>query len=147
MKKLIAAAILGLFTIIFSMGFNVAVHEAGHYAIAEGYGYEPEMNFNSPINNETNAVEIDAAVAYVSYMSNTSDTTGRDAFIAFAGPFTNILLALAFTVLYIKKPNKHNIPALLLIIVAITSYVAGFSNLMPHGSSDGAILFEYLRNV
>ena len=147
MKRLITLALLGLFTIIFSMGFNIALHELGHYVVADEFGYEPKIHFNSPIDNETNTVEIDAAVAYVSYKSYTADTTRGDAFIAFAGPLVNLILGILFTVLYIYYPRKDQILALILLIFAITSYVAGFSNLYPHGSSDGTIIFEYLRNT
>lgn len=147
MKKVITLAILGLFTIIFSMGFNVVAHETGHYAVANSYGYAPEMHFNSPIDNDSKAFEIDAAVAYVSYTTFTPDTTQRDAFIAAAGPLVNIFLGLFCSIFYLIAPRKDSHWALALLIISITSYVAGVSNLLPHGSSDGAVIVEYLRNV
>ena len=147
MKKLITLAMLGLFAIVFSMGFNVFVHELGHYAAATGFGYEAQMNFNTPLTNESKTFEIDAALASVSYKSYTPEITKQDAFIAFAGPFVNLILGLALTAVYLRLPKKEDATALLVLICAITSYVAGFSNLFPQGASDGAIIFEYLRNI
>ena len=147
MKKLIALAMIGLFTIIFSMGFNVVIHELGHFAVASSFNYEPEMHFNTPLTNESKTFEIDEAIAYVSYSSVTADIVKEDAYIAFAGPLVNIILGTLFSVMYLLNPKKAGNWALVLLILAITSYVAGFSNLYPNGRSDGAIILEYLRNV
>ncbi len=147
MRKLMTLGLLGLFAIIFGMGFNIVAHETGHYVVAEIYGYNPEMHFNTPLTNESKTFEIDTAVAYVSYSSFTADIVREDAYIAFAGPLVNLILGIIFTVVYIIRPNKDDFPSLILLIFVITSLVAGLSNLYPAGSSDGLVILNYLRNV
>ncbi len=147
MKKVLYLAIIGFLAIVISMTSNVVLHEAGHYILAEGYGYNPTMHFNSPINNDTKSLQVDAAVAYVSYGSPTKETTGSDAAIAFAGPLTNLIFGFMFMIFYFTMPKKDGLFALLLLIFAITGFIAGFSNLYPSGSTDGAVILNYLRNV
>ena len=73
------ALVLGLFALsLASLSFNVAVHELGHFAVAEYFGLNPKINFESGMGFIWNSEPI----AYTSYAGGTRI---EDIFISVVG--------------------------------------------------------------
>ncbi len=134
LKKI--ALVLALFAISFaSLVLNIAIHEAGHYAVAGLFGLQPKMGFEGGAgfiwNNEP--------IAYTIYIGGTQI---QDALISAAGPLANFLVFI-FSVLFCRKSKNFNLQLVLLAlsIVALLSFV---SNIIPSSGSDGEVLVKLL---
>ena len=143
MKKLIGLSILFFAVFVGSMGFNIFMHELGHFAVAEAYDSNPEMHF-MPDGVSVNAFyTADSKIAYVSYDSDTVDITQQDVKIAMAGPLVNLLLGSLGMLLYLS-PKRSDLSKMLLILLIVPSYVSFVINIIPISPSDGFYLFQYL---
>jgi len=134
LKKI--ALVLALFAVsLTSLIFNVAIHEAGHYVVAEAFGLQPRIGFENGVGFIWN----NAPIAYTSYIGGTQL---QDVLISLAGPLAN-LLVFAAAVLFYRRLNALNAQAIMLAI-AVIALLSFFSNIVPVSGSDGAVLLSAL---
>lgn len=145
MKWLILAILLPV--LLFGSFFvNVYVHEYGHYAVADYYGLNPEIHFNTEPISDYSKLSLYSPAAYTSYSSDSTEYTTQDATIALAGPLVNLAFALIIYGIYLAIPKKKRnfwVQACfaMLVIPAFMSFVI---NIAPIGFSDGSIILAAL---
>ena len=141
MKRLLALGFILPFLLIGSFFLNVAIHEYGHYAVADHYGLNPEIHF-SAISQDTEGIALYGPSAYTSYSSSSRDFTPQDGIIALAGPLINLGFALAICGVYLAIPKqKRTFPVqACFAMMLVPSFLSFIINMLPIGASDGAIV-------
>lgn len=142
MKPWLKIIISGLVMFVIATSINIPLHETGHFLAAKTMGFEPEFHFLE--NESENGFRTSAAVAYVSYLSPTSENTSKDAIIALSGPIVNLMLALIGLISFIKLKGKNIYLEVMAMVFFLISIVAFASNLIPTPLSDGGIILSAL---
>ncbi len=147
MKRWLKLVIFGFAILSVSLFANVLLHEAGHFAVADFYGLSPEIHLNQPVNltGDSQFLNIEPAVAYVSYTGTSSDVVAKDAIIAMAGPAVNFIL-FGFSLLAYKL-SKSEFGKIGAVIMAVPSFISGITNLIPIEYSDGMTILNFLNHV
>jgi len=139
-KSLLFGAFLGL--ILFASLFgNIAVHEFGHWMVAEHYGLSPQMHFGETLDGEK--ASLFSASFFTTYSAPVC--SNQDLFVTLAGPMANIVMAVLFTLLYFKMPKKTFKINMLFLVMVIPAVLSAMVNLLPLPLSDGATILSYLR--
>lgn len=144
-KSLVKLGVLFAISVLIfigSTGLNLFAHEAGHYLVAEAYGFSPELHVNEPASYVQSFWSMDSNIAYVSYNAETRYLAVQDFWIALAGPMVNLLL-FSLSLLAYKKSSRK-VAKMLLIFPIVTSFISFVANMVPVAPSDGYILLQFL---
>ena len=149
MMKAIGYIVLGLIGVIALLGslfLNIAIHEVGHYGVADTFGLEPEIYLRGPFvkydGNTVGFVGIGTPDARVSYLEPSSGAA--DAVVAFGGPFVNIMLSIFFAGLYLIMRNRSETTRIMILLMLIPSLLSVMFNLVPVTGTDGAAMLAAL---
>ncbi len=144
-QALVATIFAGI--LIFSLIFNVCIHELGHYAVADSFGLHPSIHIYSPAQSTTLFMLNSEPIAYTSYQN--ISTSGQDAAIAFAGPAANALFAALIFLIYLRIPvHKRNLKLqLVFVLLIIPAIISAIGNILPLPNSDGSAMFNWFRNI
>lgn len=128
--------VLALFVVsLASLTFNIAIHEAGHYAVAKYFDLKPKIGFQEGASFIWNKEPI----AYTSYVGGTK---AQDLLISATGPLANLMVFLLSALAF--KRNKNFYFQLLFLAVSVTALLSFTSNLIPANGSDGELLLSLL---
>lgn len=143
-KKILPIVLLG-FVLLTSLLFNVAIHEIGHWSVAEAYDFNPKIHLKSSNLTTTNFMVGGEPAIYTSYLGSQS-TAKQDAIVAFAGPLANLLVFFGILGIYFTIPKKKRTiyVDLLFIALALPALVSFIGNLVPVAGSDGWIIYNKL---
>ena len=141
--KFTALATLFLAVFVASIGANVLIHEASHYAVAEAYSFNPQMNFAATGMSTSTLYSADSNIAYITYYSDSTEITPEDSVIAVAGPLANLAIG-SFALLFYFSPKRSNVAKMLLMLVIVTSFVSFGINILPFEPSDGYYVWHAL---
>ena len=122
---------------------NVVLHEVGHYAAAEHYGLEPEIDFD--FNGIEDALSFSfesRAIASTSFVDNGNR---EELFVIVSmGPFVNLILSLIFMTLFVVF-RKGGFFAEMALIACVVSFGAFAMNILPFEGIDGKIIVDLLH--
>ena len=123
--------------------FNVVLHEYGHFAAADYYGLEPEIEFNldSIGNLGFNLFSFESkTIASTSFIDNGDE----DELLAVVlmGPFANLLFGVVFflCLLFLKNYMLKE----LCIVGGVVSLASFLMNILPLDGGDGGLIFAMI---
>ena len=140
--RIVMGILIGAFVFINIFLVNVVLHELGHYAAAEHYGLEPEIEFELGNLGEMGFSFEGVGLAYTSFIDN--GNKAEMAVIALMGPFVNLLLGIVFLFIFIKF-RKIEYLAEIGIIGVVVSIGAFLMNMLPIEGVDGSLIFGLLN--
>jgi hypothetical protein len=141
--KFIALAAIFFTVFVASIGVNVLIHEGAHYAAAEAYNLNPEMNFATTGMSTAALYSADSNIAYITYFSDSTEILPEDSVIAAAGPIANLVIA-CFSLLFYFNPKRSIVSKMLIMLVIITSFISFGINILPFAPSDGYYIWHFL---
>ena len=141
-KSLIFGMVLGI-ALLGSLFFNIFAHEAGHWTAAEIFSMEPKIHIFEAYGG--GSFSLFTPNFFTTY--NPVGTVGQDILVAFAGPLFNLLITIGLIATYFAIPKEHRTfkITLLFVVLTIPALVSFIANLMPFPSTDGSMIFSYLR--
>ena len=131
-------------TLFISIVCSIAVHETGHYLVAQYYGANPEYKIQQNTSSVYNIML--GPEVFVRYTGIT--TPKQDILIAFFGPLFNFIFAGFAFFLWKTMPQKEqdNIYVYLIFsIFILTNVLSGVINLIPFKQSDGFLITQSLK--
>ncbi|MBI4095989.1 MAG: M50 family metallopeptidase [DPANN group archaeon] len=138
----VVSVILVAVCVFFGLLFNIVLHEAGHYAVADYYGAEPKIVFNVTESGFGFALN-GKPVAETVYSAKTNYS--QDFWIALAGPAVNLALFLSVVVFLSFVRMKNITFKIMLQLFAAVSILAFFLNAMPASGTDGFMMLNLLK--
>jgi hypothetical protein len=141
--KFIALAALFFLVFVTSIGFNVIAHECAHYAAAEAYDLNPEMNFATTGMSVAALYSADSKIASITYFSDSPEILPEDSVIAAAGPIANLIIA-CFALMFYFTQNRSRVGKMLVMLVITTSLISFGINILPFAPSDGFYIWHFL---
>jgi|APSaa5957512622_1039677.scaffolds.fasta_scaffold107471_2 hypothetical protein len=141
--KFTALAVLFLAVFVASIGFNVLIHESAHYAVADHYDLNPEMNFATTSMSTAALYSTDSDIAYITYLSSSAEVLVEDSVIAVAGPLANLAIA-CFALLLYFNPKRSVTGKMLLMLLMVVSFVSFGVNVLPFPPGDGYYIWYHL---
>ncbi len=118
---------------------NVILHEAGHYAAAEHYNLNPEIEFNFENVTKVSFGFEGKTIASTSFIESDDENTMLA--IVLMGPFANLILGSIFLFIWFFTKMDLKLIGLIGVIVSFSSFVM---NLIPLEGADGALIFNFL---
>jgi len=145
MDKRIAVVILLAFALVGGLVVNIAIHEAGHWTVAEFYDFNPEIHLEPDNLTSARFLMNGEPIIYTSYQGGQSSPK-QDMAVAFAGPLVNLAYFFSIVGAYVLIPKKKkNIYIdLLFVALAVPAIISAIGNLIPFPGSDGWIIYNKL---
>jgi Zn-dependent protease len=137
-KVAFVMGILGSFLVSFMA--NVFLHELGHYAAADSFGLNPDMELGD-LRGSINFSLESRALAYTEF--DYTENKLEMFTVTVMGPLVNLVLSLVFLVVYVlgKKNEFVRMIALAGFLPALLSFVF---NVLPLSGTDGAFIVGLL---
>ena len=128
----------GVFVFVNAIFLNVVLHELGHYAAAEHYGLEPEIEFNFEKAGDLGFGLESVPLASTSFIDNGNE--GELRVIVLMGPFVNLLLGIMFLAGFVFFRGKRFVEEIGLIGMTV-SFGSFIMNMLPIQGVDGSLIF------
>lgn len=141
-KSLLFGMALGI-ALLGSLFLNIFAHEAGHWTAAEAFSLNPQIHVFEAYGG--GSFSFFTPTFFTTY--NPAGTLNQDILVAFAGPLFNLIITLGLIATYFAIPKEQRTfkPTLLFIVLTIPALISFVANLMPFPSTDGSMIFSYLR--